>query len=57
MITDWLEFTEEERAATRREIDDEMESVSIPCAACGKSTTWDPTYQNLCYRRIRATNE
>lgn len=57
MITDWLEYTEEERARTQQEVDDEMERVGIPCCACGKPTTWDPTYQNLCYRCCRASNE
>ena len=37
------------------EADDEP--MRIPCGLCGKLTTWDPIYQNLCYRCIRADNE
>jgi len=29
----------------------------IPCSKCGLPTTWDPTYQDLCYRCCRAENE
>lgn len=38
--------------------DEEEEEVSrILCPLCGKPTTWDPTYQDLCYRCCRADNE
>lgn len=30
---------------------------SIPCSMCGKPTTFDPTYGDLCYRCCRADNE
>lgn len=33
------------------------EREPIPCCFCGKPTTWDPTYQDLCFRCIRAENE
>lgn len=33
------------------------ERVSIPCSMCGKPTTFDPTYGDLCYRCCRADNE
>lgn len=39
------------------EDDEDNERVSIPCCNCGKPTTWDSTYQDLCYRCIRAKNE
>lgn len=29
----------------------------IPCSSCGKVTTWDSTYGDLCFRCIRADNE
>lgn len=37
--------------------DDDDERCPIPCCMCGKETTWDPTYGDLCYRCIRADNE
>lgn len=33
------------------------ERTPIPCSKCGEMTTWDPTYQDLCYRCCRADNE
>lgn len=36
---------------------EEDDRSSIPCAFCGRPTTWDPTYQNLCGRCCRASNE
>jgi hypothetical protein len=33
------------------------ERIAIPCCNCGKPTSWDATYQDLCYRCIRADNE
>jgi len=33
------------------------EPTTIPCCICGKPTTWDPVYNDLCYRCIRADNE
>lgn len=37
--------------------DDDNETYTIPCCLCGKPTTWDTTYGDLCYRCIRADNE
>lgn len=37
--------------------DDEEPSSSIRCSRCGKPTTWDSVYNDLCYRCIRASNE
>lgn len=37
--------------------DDDDETYTIPCSFCGKPTTLDATYGNLCYRCIRANNE
>ena len=34
-----------------------MDDGAIACSRCGKPTTWDSTYQDLCYRCIRAKNE
>lgn len=31
--------------------------VAIPCSRCGRPTSFDPTYGNLCYRCCRASNE
>lgn len=36
---------------------DDDEFGRIPCSRCGKPTTWDSTYNDLCYRCIRADNE
>lgn len=36
-------------------LDDEV--GHILCSKCGKPTTWDATYQDLCYRCIRVDNE
>lgn len=33
------------------------EIMRIKCGACGKPTVWDDTYEDLCYRCIRAENE
>lgn len=33
------------------------EEAGIPCCMCGKLTTRDSTYGDLCYRCIRANNE
>lgn len=30
---------------------------SVPCSRCGRPTTFDPTYGDLCYEHIRADNE
>ena len=38
-------------------IDDEDEPMTTPCSKCGKLTTFDPIYGDLCYRCIRADNE
>ena len=35
---------------------DEEERV-ISCSKCGRHASWDATYQDLCYRCIRADNE
>lgn len=37
--------------------DRDGELYQIPCYLCGKPTTWDATYQDLCYRCVRADNE
>jgi NMD protein affecting ribosome stability and mRNA decay len=37
--------------------DDDDEPMPIPCCMCGLLTTWDPVYNDLCYRCIRADNE
>ena len=29
----------------------------VPCCKCGKNTTWDSTYEDLCFRCCRADNE
>lgn len=39
----------------RDAVDDEDDT--IPCSRCGKPTTFDPTYGDLCYRCCRAKNE
>lgn len=54
-------------ADTEREKDDgtivslcsecDSEPTTIPCSRCGKPTTFDPTYSDLCYRCCRAANE
>jgi hypothetical protein len=31
--------------------------IQIPCSKCGNPTTFDPIYEDLCYRCIRADNE
>lgn len=36
---------------------DDEERLSIPCSMCGKPTTFDPTYGDLCYRCCRTSNE
>lgn len=36
---------------------DECQPAAIPCCQCGKLTTYDPIYQNLCYRCIRCESE
>ena len=36
---------------------DEDEPMCIPCCKCGQPTTWDSTYNDLCYRCCRADNE
>jgi len=33
------------------------EDGCIPCCQCGELTKWDVTYQDLCFRCIRADNE
>lgn len=38
-------------------IDDDHEPMRVPCCMCGKPTTIDQTYGNLCYRCCRADNE
>lgn len=35
--------------------DDEV--MRVPCCMCGKPTTIDEVYGDLCYRCIRADNE
>jgi len=37
--------------------DGEEEANTIKCSKCGKPTTFDPTYGDLCYRCCRASNE
>lgn len=37
--------------------DDDDEPTRIPCSKCGKPTTFDSTYGDLCYRCCRASNE
>lgn len=39
------------------EIDSELLVQRIPCCKCGQPTTWDSTYNDLCYRCCRADNE
>ena len=36
---------------------DECGPVTILCCLCGNPTTWDETYEDLCYRCCRADNE
>lgn len=57
-------FRDDDAVLDARDMQEEMEidndsegRGSVPCCFCGKPTTWDPTYQNLCYRCIRAENE
>jgi hypothetical protein len=38
-------------------LDDDDEPTRIPCSKCGKLTTRDPIYDDLCYRCCRAENE
>ena len=55
---DWLKVCAAcERCESCHEDDEEDEHLTIPCCNCGKSTTRDPIYQDLCYRCIRADNE
>lgn len=40
--------------------DDDSEDddrVSIPCCRCGRATTFDPIYGDLCYRCCRCDSE
>lgn len=37
--------------------DDEPSRPRIACSKCGKPTSFDPTYGDLCYRCCRADNE
>jgi hypothetical protein len=37
--------------------DEGEEALAIPCCRCGRRTTWDPIYNDLCYRCCRAENE
>lgn len=46
-----------EREANNDAATEHASSHSIPCSKCGKPTTWDTTYGNLCYRCVRADNE
>lgn len=39
-----------------RDDDEDDEGGGIPCSHCGKPTTWDPVYNDLCFRCIRADN-
>lgn len=36
---------------------EEDDRVSIPCSRCGRLTTRDPIYDDLCYHCCRAWNE
>lgn len=37
--------------------DEDDEPHYISCSRCGRETTFDPTYGDLCYRCCRAENE
>lgn len=37
--------------------EDDDEPMRVPCYMCGKPTTRDEVYGDLCYRCIRADNE
>lgn len=45
-----------EETATQIE-DEDDEPLPIPCCICGKPTTRDTAYGNLCYRCCRADND
>lgn len=45
-----LKYTAEEVLATTTDEDD---TTTIPCSKCGKATTFDPTYGDICYRCVR----
>ena len=42
---------------TLMEDEETEEPTRIPCCFCGKPTTWDPIYNDLCYRCCRAKDE
>lgn len=48
---------EEEEEDESADEDGDDERTPIPCSKCGEMTTFDPVYQDLCYRCIRADNE
>jgi hypothetical protein len=36
---------------------DDDDVSRVPCSRCGRETTFDPIYGDLCYRCCRAENE
>jgi hypothetical protein len=39
------------------DIDDDDDMYRVPCCKCGRPTTRDAVYGDLCYRCCRADNE
>lgn len=37
--------------------DGEDEPTTIPCSRCGRPTSWDAQFQDLCYKCVRCAND